>query len=78
MATSAKRRVQQALGLAQQLTAVRTDNRELVSQLAQAQAVSKRFLLIPLQYWLCTPEIQWRSRCKDRIPYRGVNGKRSA
>jgi hypothetical protein len=29
--------------------------------------VSERFLLIPLRYWLFTPELQWPSRGKSRV-----------
>ena len=42
MMTSAKRRVHQALGLAQQVTALRTEKNELVTQLAAIQTANQK------------------------------------
>ena len=42
MVTSAKRRVHQALGLAQQVTALRTEKNELVTQLAAIQTANQK------------------------------------
>ena len=42
MVTSAKRRVHQALGLAQQVTALQTEKNELVTQLAAIQTANQK------------------------------------
>ena len=42
MASSARRRVQQALGLANQVTSLQSEQRSLVSQLANAQQERKK------------------------------------